>query len=101
MGLWLAASPASFRLPSSSLRAAARHLTGLPDTPWRLGVRTLYAAATRDLQWTRTTPGVLAGAVATSAVDCVVDYRVVLKRLAFGVGLAAGAYARATAGKEV
>jgi hypothetical protein len=72
---------------------------------------TLYAALCRKQQGTRTVPGVLAGALATSAVACFVDYRLTPRRLmpgyehhlsrgalavvyaAFAAGLAAGEFA--------
>jgi hypothetical protein len=45
---------------------------------------TLYAAATKDLEATRTPRGMVAGALATSAVACFVDYRLTPKRLTPG-----------------
>jgi lysylphosphatidylglycerol synthetase-like protein (DUF2156 family) len=72
---------------------------------------TLYAALCRKRQSMRTVPGILAGALATSAVACFVDYRLTPRRLmpgyehhlsrgalavvyaAFAAGLAAGEFA--------
>jgi hypothetical protein len=45
---------------------------------------TLYAAATKDLEAARTPKGIAAGALATSAVACFVDYRLTPQRLTPG-----------------
>jgi hypothetical protein len=45
---------------------------------------TLYAAATKDLEASRTPAGIAAGALATSALACFVDYQLTPKRLTPG-----------------
>ncbi len=45
---------------------------------------TTYAAATKDSDAARTPAGIMAGALATSAVACFVDYRLTPKRLTPG-----------------